>query len=79
MKIKIAQLKELNQDVKTFVLTFNSSQIYYDHLNQDLENKYLKDHAGTDLKVQHFTDFLKEFLEADIAQKRPTKISIGWF
>ena len=64
MKIKIAQLKELNQDVKTYVLTFNSSQMHYDRLNQDLENKYLKDQAETDqLKVQHFTDFLKEFLE----------------
>ena len=64
MKIKIAQLKESKQDVKTYVLTFNSSVMRYDLLNQDLENKYLKDQAETgQLKVQHLTDFLKEFLE----------------
>ena len=36
----------------------------YDRLNQDLKNKWLKGYNENDqLKIQHFTDFLKDFHE----------------
>ena len=53
----------MNLDVEKHILTFNA-RMNYDRLNQDLKNKWLKGYNENDqLKIQHFTDFLKAFHE----------------
>merc|ERR1712140_35822 len=72
----------MNLDVEKHILTFNSGAMNYDKLNQDLKNKWLKGHTEKNqLKIQHFTDFLKAFheehkhllnqTEKDLLQKEP--------
>ena len=64
VKIKDAKLKDMNLDVEKHILTFNHWIMNYDRLNQDLKNKWLKGYNENDqLKIQHFTDFLKAFHE----------------
>ena len=64
VKIKDAKLKDMNLDVEKHILTFNAIGMNYDRLNQDLKNKWLKGYNENDqLKIQHFTDFLKAFHE----------------
>ena len=54
----------MNLDVEKHILTYNYGHMNYDRLNQDLKNKWLKGHTENDqLKIQHFTDFLKAFHE----------------
>ena len=72
----------MNLDVEKHILTFNYFSWNYDRLNQDLKNKWLKGYNENDqLKIQHFTDFLKAFheehkhllnqTEKDLLQKDP--------
>ena len=64
VKIKDAKLKDMNLDVEILILTFNTGKMNYERLNQDLKNKFLKSHSENDqLKIQHYTDFLKAFHE----------------
>ena len=54
----------MNLDVEKHILTFDYGAMNYDRLNQDLKNKWLKGYNENDqLKIQHFTDFLKAFHE----------------
>ena len=54
----------MNLDVEKHILTYDKAGMKYDQLNQDLKNKWLKGHTDNNqLKIQHFTDFLKAFHE----------------
>ena len=61
VKIKTAQLSKNNQDIEVLVLTFNIDGMDYHLLNEDLKQKYFE--GQTRVKIQHFTDFIKAFLE----------------
>ena len=80
----------MNLGVEKHILTYNYGHMNYDRLNQDLKNKWLKGYNENDqLKIQHFTDFLKAFheehkhllnqTEKDLLKKKTCALSNRWF